>query len=142
MPEDKIYRIIDANINRAMEGLRVCEETVRFILGDKKLTLLFKDLRGDLKKSIKNIPRGKLLIGRKSKEDVGRKLYIGQEKHRPNIKSIFKANIKRSQEATRVLEEFIKLINPKLGKSFKNIRFKLYDAEKIIFIKLDKTTLF
>ena len=44
----KIYRVIDANLNRAKEGLRVCEDTVRFILKDKILTKKIKKLRHDI----------------------------------------------------------------------------------------------
>lgn len=38
-------RIIDVNINRATEGLRVVEELCRFVLEDQKLTLSIKKLR-------------------------------------------------------------------------------------------------
>jgi len=51
-PVKNIYRILDANLNRAREGLRVVEEVCRFVLKDKKLTLSAKKLRGDLSKII------------------------------------------------------------------------------------------
>ena len=32
LPREQILRVLDANINRAREGLRVCEDLVRFCL--------------------------------------------------------------------------------------------------------------
>ena len=119
-----------------MEGLRVVEEVVRFIIEDKKLTLRIKDLRSKLKSTIKTIPKEKLLPARASLTDVGGKLYTKSEKSRKSVLGIYKSNIKRTEEAVRVLEEFSKLVGPKLGKNFKEIRFELYDIEKIIQQKL------
>lgn len=126
----KVMRILDANINRAMEGLRVIEEVARFIIEDKKLTSDIKSLRNKLKKCIENIPKEELLKARNSSSDVGGKLYTKEEGSRNNLKSIFKSNIKRAEEAMRVLEEFSKLIDPYLGKRFKSIRFNLYEIER------------
>jgi thiamine-phosphate pyrophosphorylase len=128
---NKIFRILDANINRAMEGLRVVEEVFRFILEDKKATLKLKSLRNELKRAIEKLPREALLKARDSLSDVGGKLYTREEASRSNIGSIFKSNIKRVEEAVRVLEEFSKMIKPALGKKFKAVRFKLYAVEKI-----------
>ena len=134
--EAKVFRIIDANVNRAMEGLRVVEEVVRFILEDKRLTLRLKELRSCLKSTVNQIPRDKLISSRASLTDVGGKLYTKSEKNRKSILAIYRSNIKRIEEAVRVLEEFSKLVEPKLGKNFKAIRFELYDFEKQIQVKL------
>ncbi|MDD5440263.1 MAG: thiamine phosphate synthase, partial [Candidatus Omnitrophica bacterium] len=37
-------RIVDANLNRTAEGLRVAEDIVRFYLNDRKLQVSFKAL--------------------------------------------------------------------------------------------------
>ncbi|MFA4966802.1 MAG: thiamine-phosphate pyrophosphorylase [Candidatus Margulisiibacteriota bacterium] len=132
MTNDKLFRILDANINRAMEGLRVVEEIVRFILDDKKLTLKIKNLRAELKKIVSKLPKKELLSARASLSDVGGKLYTKSESKRSKTEELFYSNIKRCEEAVRVLEEFSKYVNPKLGKNFKAIRFKLYDLEKQI----------
>lgn len=128
-----IYRIIDANLNRAREGLRVVEEICRFVLEDKRLTLTVKKLRGDLSR-LKI--REQAIKARRALADVGRKLYTERESKRKNIKDVFQSNIKRAEEAVRVLEEFIKLVDPKSGVSFKKIRFKIYEVEKRISKKL------
>ena len=136
MQEEKIYRIIDANINRAMEGIRVCEEIARFILDDKKLTSFAKNLRSLLKSAVLKIDKKKVMLSRESVKDVGNNIFSKEEKSRSSVRSIFKANIKRSEEAVRSLEEFIKLIQPELSPKFKEIRFKLYTLEKELSLKL------
>jgi thiamine-phosphate pyrophosphorylase len=119
-----------------MEGLRVVEEIARFILENKKLTLELKNLRSDLKRAISKIPRQNLLSARSSSTDVGGKLYTKSEAKRTKTEELFYSNIKRCEEAVRVLEEFSKYLNPGLGRSFKSIRFKLYELERMIANKL------
>jgi thiamine-phosphate pyrophosphorylase len=125
---NKVYRIIDANLNRAVEGLRVMEEVARFELENKKLTDKVKGLRGKVRGEIKLD-----LLSRDVKGDVGRELYHEKESKRNSIKDIFAANAKRVQEALRVLEEFSKLVDPKHGKKFKAFRFEAYAIEKKVF---------
>ncbi|MBU1026469.1 MAG: thiamine phosphate synthase [Candidatus Margulisbacteria bacterium] len=127
----KILRIIDVNVNRAVEGLRVVEDIARFVLDDKKYTVQLKEFRSKIRRAIKN-----LLKDRRSSTDVGRKSYTKKESKRSSIQDIFAANAKRAQEALRVLEEFSKLIDPRLGKTFKDIRFKIYDLEKKVYFDL------
>lgn len=127
-----ISRIIDANINRAKEGLRVCEEIARFILESRSLTASLKAIRHRFSLlSKKLIPRSELLASRDSKKDAGRMIYANELK-RKNIKDILFANMQRTKEATRVLEEFSKLTKAKTAVSFKEIRYKLYELEKKI----------
>jgi thiamine-phosphate pyrophosphorylase len=121
-----IGRIIDVNLNRATEGLRVVEEICRFVLEDQKLTIAVKTLRGQLSRIVPH----SLLADRDSRGDVGREPYTKDEGARDKVSDIFQANIKRSEEAVRVLEEFAKLLKPVYGRKFKAIRFKLYDLEK------------
>ena len=130
----KVFRIIDVNANRAVEGLRVMEEIVRFVLEDKKLTRELKKMRS----RIRGITGGFALKERKALKDVGGGLYTQSEGRRSTFLDIFAANAKRVQEALRALEEFSKLIKPRLGKSFKKLRFKVYDLEKHAFYRLTR----
>jgi thiamine-phosphate pyrophosphorylase len=125
--KSKVLRIIDANTNRAVEGLRVMEEVARFVLENKTLTSKLKKMRNLLRKSAQKINP---LQSRKALKDVGRKSYTKSEKRRKSILDIFSANAKRVQEALRVLEEFSKLSDPNLGRIYKDIRFRLYEIEK------------
>ncbi len=125
-----INRIIDANINRVKEGLRVCEEVARFILDNPNLTAEFKKIRHKIDALIKRLPElARLLKERRSSSDVGRNIYINELKRR-NFQDIFFANIQRVKESVRVLEEFTKLINKNLAIRFKKVRYDIYEIEK------------
>ena len=124
-----INRIFDANINRAKEGLRVCEEITRFALNSRTLTAEFKALRHRIDRVAGKLPAGELLKERKSLEDVGRNIYSNELK-RKSLADIFYANIQRVKEAIRVLEEFAKLKNKNIALRFKAIRYDIYEIEK------------
>lgn len=123
-------RILDANINRVKEGLRVCEEVTRFVLNNRALSLELKTLRHDMDSAVKNLgPKKNLLKERFALEDVGRSLR-GNELKRDSLKDIYFANIQRVKESVRVLEEFSKLIDTGAALKFKRIRYKIYAFEK------------
>lgn len=128
---ETINRIIDANINRTKEGLRVCEELTRFVLDNRKLTAEFKKIRHKIDTMVKRLPdiRLDLLKARKSLTDVGRNIYINELK-RKDFGDIFFANIQRVKESIRVLEEFTKLKNINFAVEFKKIRYNIYEIEK------------
>ncbi len=132
-----IYRIIDANINRLKEGLRVSEEITRFILDNRALTKILKDIRHRVDELAKKLPSKIALIEcRCSAEDVGRTLTNKGEITRKNLSDIFFANIQRVKESVRVLEEFTKFDNQKVSGSFKDIRYRIYELEKKVIKKL------
>lgn len=125
-----INRIVDANINRAKEGLRVCEEITRFIINNRNLTLKLKKIRHKIDSVFKALPNNlTLLKERDSLKDVGREVQI-KELERRNYQDIFWANIQRVKESIRVLEEFSKLINKSIALEFKKIRYDIYEIEK------------
>jgi thiamine-phosphate pyrophosphorylase len=121
-------RIIDVNINRLTEGLRVVEEIVRFEFEDKELLVSIREIRNRLTKTIKNYRRT-VIPFRESETDLGRSEKFDKLK-RQNLSDVIFANLKRSQEASRVLEEIIKIYDTKMSAFFKRIRFSLYDIEK------------
>ncbi|MDP3025043.1 MAG: thiamine-phosphate pyrophosphorylase [candidate division Zixibacteria bacterium] len=131
--QKNIYRIIDANLNRAREGLRVVEEVARFIWEDEKLSKGLKNLRHKLTKiSQENFDQKLLLLCRDSQGDLGAKGMGFYEGKRKDVKNIVQANLRRTEEALRVLEEFGKIIKKGSAEEFKNLRFKLYTLEKEI----------
>jgi thiamine-phosphate pyrophosphorylase len=130
-----VYRIIDANINRSKEGLRVCEEISRFILNNHSLTLSLKRIRHKVSSlSDTLVAKRTLLNERCVNQDVGRKTKALEFK-RDGVISILYANMQRIKESFRVLEEFSKLVNTKTALSFKELRYKVYHIEKNIFNK-------
>lgn len=131
-----LYRVIDANLNRAKEGLRVCEEVTRFILDNRRLTAFLKKIRHQIDLlSRKVYPQVLLLETRKSDTDVGRLNSQGELK-RFNHQDIFWANLQRVKESLRVLEEFSKLLDLGAAKGFKQLRYDLYEIEKKSFKKV------
>ena len=133
---NNIHRIIDANLNRVKEGLRVCEEITRFILNNHKFTARFKQYRHEIDNLARKIyPASRLLKERKADSDVGR-FNSGGELKRCNCKDIFWANIQRVKESLRVLEEFSKLVDTKAALRFKQLRYKVYEIEKESFKKI------
>ena len=120
-------RLLDANLNRLREGIRVVEDIYRYIFNDKQTSTKLKNLRH---KSRINIYK-ELLDSRDIKNDV-LKTSTKSEQNRDDLNSILIANFKRAQESARVLEEFGKLIDTQTSENFKNIRYELYDLEKNI----------
>jgi len=137
MARKVIYRVVDANFNRVREGLRVCEEFVRFFLNDKRLTGAFKKMRNRISALYNDFTPDKrnLFLAREAASDVGR-VGFGFERKRSRALDIFWANMQRSKEALRVLEEFSKLENESLSDEFRKLRFKSYELEKCAFKKL------
>lgn len=121
----ELYRVIDANINRLKEGIRVIEDMARYVNNDKGLSVRLKALRHQSK--IDDIQP--LLASRDAQNDVLRPT-LESEMQRVSIESILIANYKRAQESSRVLEEIYKVIDPLLSENFKNIRYELYTLEK------------
>jgi len=131
MIRSKALRLIDANLNRAKEGLRVAEDLIRFFYDDRSLTVAFKRLRHDCTKAILEfpVPYRTLIRHRESGKDVGRKSRIAGKK-KPNWKDILISNLKRTEESFRVLEEAAKVIAPRKSARFQAMRFQLYELEK------------
>lgn len=132
--DGKLLRIMDANINRATEGLRVVEEITRFILDNGQITEKLKSSRHCLTNIVKACVADyfELLDARDSEADVGANIHNSTENKRKDIEEILVANMKRSQEALRVLEEFSKIDCADAFLLFKKLRYELYSLEKEI----------
>jgi septal ring factor EnvC (AmiA/AmiB activator) len=135
---NKIIRIIDANLNRGREGLRVVEDLVRFIMDDSSLASQIKSARHEITEIAKQLPidDNDLLNARDSIGDVGIELNSASEDKRTSIGQIACANIRRAQESMRVLEELSKLYSAEVALKFKRLRFQLYEIEKKVLTSL------
>ena len=120
-------RLIDANLNRLREGIRVVEDIFRYMYNDKETALKLKSLR-HLARLDNYI---ELLETRDVKNDVLRSS-IKSEQNRTDLYSILITNFKRAQESARVLEEFTKLTSIKDSENFKYIRYELYNLEIVL----------
>ncbi len=128
----ELLRVVDANLNRLKEGIRVIEDIARYVHNDKELSTSLKHLRHLCRIE----PLEALLTSRDSINDVLRPT-MQSEMNRTDLKSIVIANYKRGQESSRVLEELYKIIDPALSERFKTIRYELYTLEKKNVLGLD-----
>jgi thiamine-phosphate pyrophosphorylase len=125
----ELYRVIDANLNRLKEGIRVIEDIMRYRDNNKTLSLKLKSLRH----AAVIDEYTQLLEHRDSINDVLRPT-ISSELKRSSILAIIAANFKRAEESSRVLEEMFKLYSARYSENFKHIRYELYDLEKQIVL--------
>jgi thiamine-phosphate pyrophosphorylase len=120
-----ICRILDANLDRAREGLRIIEEWCRFGLNQGQLTEECKSLR----QALAGWHQAELWNARDTANDVGTALTHPQEEARSDITQLLRVNFCRVQEALRVLEEYGKLYRPEMAADCKQIRYRVYGLE-------------
>ena len=124
-----IYRILDANLDRAREGLRIIEEWCRLGLNHQPLAEECKQIRQELAQW----HSWELRQARDTPGDVGTDLSHPQEEVRDSIDLLLQANLCRAQEALRVLEEYSKLYDPKMAAACKQLRYRVYTIESSLF---------
>ena len=122
-----MFRLIDANLNRLSEGLRLLEDVARFILNDAALSSRLKALRHDLLVKTESFQKT-LLTARDSEGDVT--AFSKESLSRSDVNDVVTANARRVTESLRVLEEFYKLIDRKTSARFSRLRFRVYEIER------------
>jgi len=121
-------RIVDANINRVTEGLRVAEDVCRYAWNNRGLCTRIRDIR------------------HRACRIVERKLYIRSRDVAADIlapglgcrgvgtsreaKHLAQANLKRAQEGLRVLEEIFATENEDTARGFEELRYAVYLVEQ------------
>ncbi|NET37975.1 MAG: thiamine phosphate synthase [Cyanothece sp. SIO1E1] len=125
LSESAVYRILDANLDRAREGIRIIEEWCRLGLNNAQFTEVCKQLRQELAWWHK--PEFRLV--RDTPGDPGTDLSHPQEEQRAHIDQVLQANFCRIQEALRVLEEYGKLYQAEMGHACKQMRYQIYTLE-------------
>lgn len=130
--QNAALRILDANANRAMEGMRVVEEYLRFVLQDGHLTEVCKQLRHDLADVIGSLPHIGLLTARDTEGDVGTRISAADEYQRATLHDIWSANQKRVEQSLRCLEEFAKPDFPSTAAAIEQLRYRAYTLAKAV----------
>lgn len=126
-----LWRIVDANVNRVCEGLRVCEDLTRFVGNHARITKQLKILRHRINRVSGELAgtHANLVRHRNSAHDVGKaSRFAARSKLR--IADLLQANFKRAEEGLRVLEECTKILAPARSKQFQAFRFLVYELEK------------
>ncbi len=140
----ELLAAIDANFNRSMEGLRVCEDVCRFGLHNEELSKRAKEYRH----ALVGLSSQWLKIDLLSARDVAAdpiKFTETQEQNSTiaenrSMEALFLRNIRRAIEAVRSLEECAKLDNKNFS-SFQSLRFNLYAFEKEVFCAIGRKTI-
>lgn len=123
-----VYRILDANLDRAREGLRIIEEWCRFGLNNAAQTEYIKHLRQTLARW--HAPE--LRQARDTPGDPGTQITHPQEVERADVMAVLQVNFCRIQEALRVLEEYGKLYRADFAAACKEIRYEVYTLESAL----------
>ncbi len=129
-----LLRILDANGNRAAEGLRVVEDFSRFALNDKHLAALCKQLRHELTQALNLVPVEIRLIARDTLGDVGATITESAEQYRKDAWHVATASASRVQQALRCLEEYSKPLSVELATRFESMRYRVYVLQRSLGI--------
>lgn len=130
--QEAVLRVIDANLNRCREGLRVVEDSLRFVLNDGILYKKIRSIRHNTDKILRK-NYNEIIKERNSFDDSGRQMKENAKKR--CLTAIIVANFKRVQESLRILEEYSKNFLPEVSQEFKKQRYKAYIEEKAIYLK-------
>src|SRR5688572_8434777 len=126
--------MLDANLNRATEGLRVAEDYCRFALNDPHLTRRCKELRHNLVTALGAVSTPALAAARNADADVGAEISTPQEGDRKCLGQVAAASWQRVQQALRVIEECLKLVAPDSAPKIEELRYQTYTLAKAFII--------
>lgn len=101
----------------------------RLYLADGALAARLKALREQVGSWDEELGLSREVAGRDSERDPGRRVDGPREGGREGLAGLVRANMKRAQEAMRVLEELGKIAETPLVPEFKETRFSLYSVE-------------
>jgi thiamine-phosphate pyrophosphorylase len=130
--EVQTARVLDANLNRAREAMRVLDDYFRFALNDAFSTQTLKELRHRLAEASHHLPKDTLRTSRDTNHDVGTTITTGSEYSRHSLLQLAEVNFKRLQESLRSLEEFGKLISTTFAGQIEQIRYSAYELERCV----------
>lgn len=119
------FRVLDANVNRCSEALRVLEDYFRFSARDSKKALSLKRLRHGLFRAVSG-PLCMWRMHRDVRGDLNKKLDFAQDNGRVTLVD---RNCSRVKESLRTLEETLKGTDLKLSSQLRSLRFAFYDLE-------------
>ena len=135
MTRRSVLRLLDANANRALEGLRVCEEIVRF---DMEVPAIFRKLRAlrhAIAAATRQLPLSPLTLvrARASRRDIGRRALSSAES---SLERLLLINFQRVKESLRTLEECARLLAPRHSAQYQRLRFRTYEVERDVLLRV------
>ena len=130
-----LLRMLDANANRAREGLRVCEDLARFCLESPASFRAIRAVRQALNLELRRLPMSsaQLVRFRDSRQDVGRRASSSSVR---SAEHLLLLNLQRAKEALRVLEECARVSAPRQAPQFQALRFQTYHVERQLLLRV------
>jgi thiamine-phosphate pyrophosphorylase len=133
--DSDVLRIMDVNLNRTREALRVIEDYARFVLDDADATEAVKGCRHQVRAVIEAAGADALLAARDIVSDVGRDLKTPGELERGSAEDVVRAAFGRLSEAARVLGEYGKLVSAALATAAEALRYRCYELEQRVVLR-------
>jgi thiamine-phosphate pyrophosphorylase len=130
-------RVLDAAANRAEEGLRVVEDYLRFVLDDRHLTEVSKNIRHELAAALQVFPAAQRHAARDTRSDVGTTVSLPGEQSRADLAAVAQASFKRLEQSLRSLEEFSKTFDPETATQLEQLRYRAYTLQRAAGITTD-----
>lgn len=122
-----VLRMLDANANRAAEGLRTLEDVARLVREDRGASETLKSLRHQLGQLCQGFERQDRLAARAVETDAGTTLTTDGEATRADWPAVISAAAERVTQSLRTLEECSKFLSAELSQQFKQLRYAAYD---------------
>lgn len=133
--EPDALRMLDANLNRCREALRLVEDYARFALDDATLQGDLKAIRHDLASATTDHAAA-ATPWRDTPGDVGTKTHNAGERKRADLAHAVIAAGKRFGESARLIEEVLKIDAPDSAAIIEGCRYRFYEAERRIALTL------
>jgi thiamine-phosphate pyrophosphorylase len=130
-----LLRILDVNLNRAREALRVIEDYARFVRDDADAAGAIKQSRHALRDIRAALGAAALLAARDIVGDVGRDVKARAELHRADMEEVVRAAFGRAEEAARALGEYGKIVAPVAAQAAETLRYQLYELEQRVVLR-------
>jgi thiamine-phosphate pyrophosphorylase len=133
----EIMRILDVNVNRAREALRVIEDYARFVLDDADAAGAVKHCRHELRAMVAAAGGDAVLAARDIGGDVGRDVKTAGELRRGSPEEVVRAAFGRLSEAARSLGEYGKIVSDVAAAAAETLRYGCYELEQRIVLRSD-----
>ncbi len=133
-----LFRLLDANRNRALEALRVLEDLARFGPAADALAAECKSLRHRLSEALAPLDAGRFIAARDVAGDAGCGRSGARKSARDGIAELAEANGARLSESLRAMEEALKLSDTAAAaaRSIERIRYDGYAVVQAIVLSL------
>lgn len=130
----RLERMLDAAFNRLSEALRTVEDQLRFTLALPAAAKRWKSLRGAARKLRLEVEQARppLALLRDTPGDPGHPDRADHAPTRTDLRDLLAANGARATQASRSIEEALRMVAPELASSAERLRYALYEEDAVL----------